>query len=105
MKYTVGALTLSRFGLASLSLWLCASPILLQAADTDTSLRPEKLEEMDEAIKEAIAEKRCPGGVLWFEHRGASYHKAYGNRAVEPNDEPMTEDTIFDAAWLRKVLA
>jgi uncharacterized protein YbbC (DUF1343 family)/CubicO group peptidase (beta-lactamase class C family) len=68
-------------------------------------LRPEKLAEMDAAINEAIANKRCPGGVLWFEHRGLSYHKAYGNRALVPASEKMTEDTIFDAASLTKVIA
>jgi uncharacterized protein YbbC (DUF1343 family)/CubicO group peptidase (beta-lactamase class C family) len=67
--------------------------------------RPDKLAEMDAAIKEAIADKRCPGGVLWFEHHGVTYHKAFGNRAVVPTSEAMTEDTIFDAASLTKVVA
>ena len=67
--------------------------------------RPEKLAEMDAAIGQAVAEKRCPGGVLWFEHRGASYRKAYGLRALIPAVEPMTEDTIFDVASLTKVVA
>ncbi len=69
------------------------------------TLRPEKLEEMDIAIHEAIAEGRCPGGVLWVEHQGASYHKAFGKRAVVPAEETMSEDTIFDAASLTKVVA
>ncbi len=43
--------------------------------------------------------------MLWLEHRGAAYHKAYGNRALVPAVEPMTEDTIFDAASLTKVVA
>ena len=67
--------------------------------------RPEKLAEMDAAINQAIADKKCPGGVLWFEHQGQIYHKAYGNRALVPDVEPMTEDTIFDAASLTKVVA
>src|SRR5437899_12585552 len=33
-----------------------------------TAFRPEKLDAMDGAINQAIAEKRIPGGVLWFEH-------------------------------------
>lgn len=69
------------------------------------SLRPEKLAEMDTTITEAIAEGRCPGGVLWVEHNGVSYPKAFGKRAVVPADEPMTDDTIFDAASLTKVVA
>jgi len=66
---------------------------------------PEKLAEMDAAINGAIASNRCPGGVLWLEHNGVSYHKAYGSRALVPAREPMTEDTIFDAASLTKVIA
>ena len=60
---------------------------------------------MDAAIDQAIADGKCPGGVLWLEHRGAAYHKAYGHRALVPTVEPMTEDTIFDAASLTKVVA
>src|SRR5690349_9647766 len=67
--------------------------------------RPEKLREMDAAIEQAIADKQCPGGVLWLEHRGVNYHKAFGQRALVPEPEPMTEDTIFDAASLTKVVA
>ena len=67
--------------------------------------RPEKLAEMDATINQAITDKKCPGGVLWFEHQGQIYHKAYGNRAVVPEVEPMTVDTIFDAASLTKVVA
>lgn len=60
---------------------------------------------MDAAINRAVADKKCPGGVLWVEHRGATYHKAYGERALLPAAEPMTENTIFDAASLTKVVA
>lgn len=67
--------------------------------------RPEKLAEMDAAIEAAIASNKCPGGVLWLEQDGHSYHKAFGNRALVPAREPMTEDTIFDAASLTKVVA
>ncbi|MCX6922037.1 MAG: DUF1343 domain-containing protein [Verrucomicrobia bacterium] len=66
---------------------------------------PEKLAEIDAAITRAIGDKQCPGGVLWLEHRGVSYHRAYGNRALVPMVEPMTEDTIFDVASLTKVVA
>jgi len=65
----------------------------------------EKLAEMDAAILQAIAEKKCPGGVLWLERQGTVYKKAYGNRAVVPAEEPMTEDTIFDVASLTKAVA
>ncbi|HEY2951363.1 MAG TPA: exo-beta-N-acetylmuramidase NamZ domain-containing protein [Verrucomicrobiae bacterium] len=64
-----------------------------------------KFVEMDAAITNAIADKKLPGGVLWIERHGQSYHKAYGHRALVPKEEPMTEDTIFDAASLTKVIA
>ena len=60
---------------------------------------------MDGAVLEAITDKKCPGGVLWFEHRGAVYSKAFGHRALVPAAEPMTLDTIFDAASVTKVAA
>ena len=67
--------------------------------------KPEKLAEMDAAITNAIAEKKTPGAVLWVERNGVAYHKAYGNRSVTAKNEPMTEDTVFDAASLTKVIA
>ena len=60
---------------------------------------------MDAAINQTIADKNIPGGVLWLERNGNAYHKAYGHRALVPAEEPMTEDTIFDAASLTKVIA
>ncbi len=67
--------------------------------------RAEKLAEMDAAIESAITNNKCPGGVLWLEHNGVIYHKAFGNRALVPTREAMTEDTIFDMASLTKVVA
>ena len=58
---------------------------------------------MATAITNAIAAGKLPGGVLWLERRGASYHRAFGDRAVTPVRELMTEDTVFDAASLTKV--
>jgi CubicO group peptidase (beta-lactamase class C family) len=78
----------------------CATHPTLQQA-----FHPAELAQMDTAINSAISNKKCPGGVLWVEHDGVAYHKAFGNRAVVPDTEPMTEDTIFDAASLTKVIA
>lgn len=71
----------------------------------ETVFDPTKLAEIDAAVESAIAERKLPGGVLWLERNGQSYVKAYGNRSVEPETEVMTEDTIFDAASLTKVIA
>lgn len=86
---------------------LVLSPIddTFPAPNPTDEFRPTRLAEMDDAINAALASNRAPGAVLWLERRGAAYHKAYGQRAVVPAAEPMTEDTVFDAASLTKVIA
>ena len=65
-----------------------------------------RLAQIDVVVKEAIEAKKMPGAVVLVGHRGAIvYRKAFGNRALEPSVEPMTADTIFDAASLTKVVA
>jgi CubicO group peptidase (beta-lactamase class C family) len=84
---------------------LCCAATTACSEEVERTFRPAKLAEMDAAIEQAISAGKCPGGVLWIEQRGVSYHRAYGERAVEPKREAMTEDTIFDAASLTKVVA
>ena len=72
---------------------------------TEIPLNPDKLAAMDSAVAEHVALGHLPGGVLWLEHRSQIYQRAYGQRALIPEPEPMTEDTVFDAASLTKVLA
>lgn len=79
--------------------------LLVSTATSHAAFRAEKLAEMDAAITAAIAEGKCPGGVLWLEHGADRYTMAYGRRALVPRDEAMTADTIFDAASLTKVVA
>src|SRR4051812_11217054 len=80
-------------------------PQSTRAPEAREQFFPEKLAEMDRVIAANISSNRLPGGVLWLERKGAAYHKAYGERAVIPKHEAMTEDTIFDAASLTKVIA
>ncbi len=79
---------------------LCSIPAFAAGSFHDS-----KLAEIDAAVEDAIQEKSCPGGVLWLEHNGEVYSKAYGNRSLIPQAEPMTADTIFDLASLTKVIA
>jgi len=60
----------------------------------------------DSAIEAAIAGKQIPGAVLLV-GRGDQilYQKAYGMRALVPQAEPMTLDTVFDLASVTKVVA
>ncbi len=67
--------------------------------------RAPKLAEIDAAILTSISNQALPGAVLWLERHGSNVHKAYGQRAILPTTEPMSEDTIFDAASLTKVIA
>jgi CubicO group peptidase (beta-lactamase class C family) len=65
----------------------------------------EKLAAMDALIAQAIAEKKLPGGVLWIERGSVVHSKSFGHRALVPQAEPMSPDTLFDAASLTKVIA
>ena len=56
-------------------------------------------------VNQAIAAKKLPGAVVLINHDGRTvFEQAYGDRALEPVVEPMTEDTIFDMASLTKCL-
>jgi len=68
--------------------------------------------DLDRAIEDAIAAGEIPGAVLRIGKLDAGsgkpvvlYEKAYGHRALEPAREPMTPETIFDAASLTKVVS
>ncbi|HEX9161237.1 MAG TPA: serine hydrolase domain-containing protein, partial [Thermoanaerobaculia bacterium] len=75
------------------------------APRVDQTFDPAKLREIDARIEKAIADHLIPGAVFRVERNGVAYHRTYGNRAVEPAVEKMTEETIFDAASLTKVIA
>src|SRR5581483_4210576 len=61
---------------------------------------------VDREIERAVEDGLIPGAVVLIGHDGQIvYQKAYGSRALVPHREPMTLDTIFDAASLTKVLA
>jgi uncharacterized protein YbbC (DUF1343 family)/CubicO group peptidase (beta-lactamase class C family) len=77
----------------------CASTAARQAFD------PTQLRAIDATIDAAIAAHELPGGIFHLERDGAVYQRAYGHRALVPTPERMTDDTIFDAASLTKVVA
>jgi uncharacterized protein YbbC (DUF1343 family)/CubicO group peptidase (beta-lactamase class C family) len=79
--------------------------VLAASARAAEALRADRLPALDAAIEAAIATNRIPGGVLWLERQGATHVRALGRRAVAPASEPMTADTVFDAASLTKVVA
>jgi uncharacterized protein YbbC (DUF1343 family)/CubicO group peptidase (beta-lactamase class C family) len=61
---------------------------------------------IDRAVVDSIAKHELPGAVVLAARRGRIvWRKAYGSRAVLPQREAMTTDTIFDLASLTKVVA
>ena len=76
------------------------------AASANPGAAPARLAAVDTIIEQAIKEKQIPGAVLLV-GRGSAvrYQKAYGNRALVPQAEPMTLDTVFDMASVTKVVA
>jgi uncharacterized protein YbbC (DUF1343 family)/CubicO group peptidase (beta-lactamase class C family) len=68
-------------------------------------LHAARLPEIDALIGRFIADAQMPGAALWIEHGGESYHRAYGQRALVPKTEPLSEETVFDVASLTKVVA
>src|SRR5213080_1953500 len=61
---------------------------------------------MDAVIAASIEKKELPGAVVLLARHGKLvWRKTYGARAVEPQREAMTTDTIFDLASLTKVVA
>ncbi|MDQ6735899.1 MAG: beta-lactamase family protein, partial [Nitrospirota bacterium] len=66
----------------------------------------EQFPQVDAIVNDAVQSSLIPGAVLVIGHNGkVVYRKAYGSRALIPQREPMTLDTIFDAASLTKVVA
>jgi len=89
---------------------LCLQSALAQSlpvvAPESVGMSAKQLAYIDEAVAAEIAKKQLPGAVVLVGRQGKIvYRKAFGNRALEPNVEPMTLDTIFDLASLTKVVA
>jgi len=80
--------------------------ICLMASSLAQAFDKSKLEAIDAVIEKAIKRKEIPGAVVLVLHGDdTAYRKAFGHRALEPNKEPMTLDTIFDMASVTKPVA
>jgi len=59
-----------------------------------------------EIIESAIADRKMPGCVLAVGNRnGDLFVQGYGNKRVEPTNEPMNVETVFDMASITKPVA
>jgi CubicO group peptidase (beta-lactamase class C family) len=75
-------------------------------APAELGLSAEHLARIDGIVAKEIEAKNLPGCVVAIGRTGGiGLLKAYGHRQVEPDEEPMTTDTVFDMASLTKPIA
>lgn len=83
--------------------------LLLLLSACQTLRRPAivagKLNTAETSIRQAIEEKKLPGGVLWVERAGQVHTRVIGDRSLVPDKKPAAFDTIYDMASLTKVMA
>ena len=73
------------------------------AKPEENGMDSERLVRVDAVIDDAIRAGDIPGAVLSVVRRNEIvYLKAYGNKSVVPETEPMTVETMFDLASLSK---
>jgi len=66
----------------------------------------EKLNRVEDVIRESMEEKEIPGAVVMVARKGkVAYRKVFGIRSLTPQREDLTFDTIFDMASVTKVMA
>ncbi len=97
---------------AEIRIWLrrmaCLVVAILANAATTTAAEVDRnqLAKIDEAVAAAIKRNEIPGAVVVVLHADeVVFRKAYGARAVKPEKQPMTADTVFDMASLTKPMA
>lgn len=79
---------------------------LTTTAPSAVGMSPTQLTNIDSIVEAEIAKKQLPGAVVLVGRQGKIvWRRAYGNRALEPQPEAMTTETIFDLASLTKIVA
>jgi CubicO group peptidase (beta-lactamase class C family) len=67
---------------------------------------PQYSIEIDQVVEEEIAKRNFPGAVVLVGQQDEIlYWKAFGYKAVDPCDEPVGKNTIFDLASITKPIA
>ncbi len=81
-------------------------PHLSVVDPADAGMSARRLDVINHVVAEGLAQNKTPGCVVVVGYQGHIVHRrAYGQRQVEPQPEPMTPDTIFDLASLTKPIA
>lgn len=79
---------------------------LQRVAPEQTGMNSRQLTYADKAIETAINNKEIPGAVLAIVRHGKlAYLKAYGNKQLLPDTEPMDVNTVFDMASVSKAMS
>jgi CubicO group peptidase (beta-lactamase class C family) len=88
------------------TLFVVPAAVAVCSAADPSAVDPARLARIDEAVKAALDHNDLTGCVILVLHRDrVVYRKAFGNRAVLPQAEEMTSDTVFDLASLTKPIA
>ena len=82
-----------------------ATLLILAVGWAVTAQAFEGVPAIKQALQKAIDHHQAPGAVVWMERAGQYEHWAQGKRAILPEPQELTEDTVFDAASLTKVVA
>ena len=95
-----------RFLLTTFSILLCSLQAVAQSlprvAPEQVGMDSHRLLHADEAIHRAIDHKEIPGAVLAvIRHGKMAYLKAYGNKRIYPNVEPMGNKHCFRHGFLQ----
>ncbi|HPQ10341.1 MAG TPA: serine hydrolase domain-containing protein, partial [Bacillota bacterium] len=79
---------------------------LVYAEPASLGIDPEKFKEAEAVLKEEIEKGSAPGAVaLVLYQNKIAYHYAFGKRALVPEPEEITLDTIYDLASITKCVA
>ena len=65
----------------------------------------DEFDALRDVVRKAVGKGNPPGAVLHVESGEKTMTLAVGQRVLSPSKEAMTEDTVFDAASLTKVVA
>jgi CubicO group peptidase (beta-lactamase class C family) len=86
-----------------LMLLLC---VAIGCQPVQKEIQKERFSRIDHVIEEEIEEGKFPGAVVLVGKQGdILYWKAFGKEVIEPYQEPIGRNTIFDLASLTKPIA
>lgn len=101
---------------AALLVLACVQVVVLSGSEPPPGLREISaasagmnagvLETIDEVVREGLSQAKMPGCVVVVGRReGIVLRRAWGFRQLQPEQVPMTLDTVFDLASLTKPIA